>query len=354
VDVELTLPTEPVALAPGVPTRVPVQVRNPYATPLDLRIYLARGRAAGWATIDPPAVSLAPGQSAEIGVILQTPPSQPPSSSLVPFTVHVEEASTGEPAGFATALLTVALPVPVAGDMVPRPGARHSYDLRLINETPQPAALRITAELDPSSGSVQVQPDNLLLRPGEMAVVGVRAKPGRPLIGSPKKFAVVVKVADGYDTERAAYLTQVATGTRKARMSSLAAGILAVVLALGATAAILLTGSGLKLKLPGREEPGAAPTQAVAKVTVGRPYALIDVFPHLGADGGKAAAEAAQAKLVAQGMPVRLVDSLGSDVLADEGAGFWVLLQDGFASAAAAQAYCTQWRVLAPKCQVTS
>ena len=57
---------------------------------------------------------------------------------------------------------------------------------------------------------------------------------------------------------------------------------------------------------------------------------------------------------MADGMPVRLVDSLGSDVLADEGTGFWVLLQDGFASAQAAQAFCTQWRVVAPKCQVTS
>jgi hypothetical protein len=53
-------------------------------------------------------------------------------------------------------------------------------------------------------------------------------------------------------------------------------------------------------------------------------------------------------------MPVRLVDSLSSDVLADEGAGFWVLLQDGFTTTEAAQAFCAQWRVVAPKCQVTS
>ena len=71
-------------------------------------------------------------------------------------------------------------------------------------------------------------------------------------------------------------------------------------------------------------------------------------------DGGQAAAAAAQAQLTAAGMPVRLVDSLRSDVLADDGAGFWVLLQDGFASAAVAQAYCTRWRTVAPKCAVTS
>jgi hypothetical protein len=52
-------------------------------------------------------------------------------------------------------------------------------------------------------------------------------------------------------------------------------------------------------------------------------------------------------------MPVRLVDSLESEVLADQGAGFWVLLQDGFATPEAAQEFCTRWRVVAPKCRVT-
>jgi hypothetical protein len=40
-------------------------------------------------------------------------------------------------------------------------------------------------------------------------------------------------------------------------------------------------------------------------------------------------------------------------VIADEGAGFFVLLQDGFADVAAAQAYCTRWRAVAPNCRVT-
>ena len=53
-------------------------------------------------------------------------------------------------------------------------------------------------------------------------------------------------------------------------------------------------------------------------------------------------------------MPVKLVDSLTSDVLADQGAGFWVLLQDGFPTVEAAQAYCTQWKLVAPKCAVTA
>ncbi|MFI5891560.1 hypothetical protein ACIA5D_15765 [Actinoplanes sp. NPDC051513] len=349
---ELTLPDEPVALAPGVPTRVPVQLRNPYAQPLDLRIFLARGRAAAWATVDPPAVSLAPGQTVEVAVVLQTPPEQPPSSSLVPFTVHAEEASTGEPAGYATALLKVALPVPVTGSLVAR-REKHTYDLWLANDTQRAAPLRITAQLDPPSGSARVEPDAVLLEPGMKAQVTVRAKPGRPITGQPRSWALVVKVSDVYDAEREPYLTQVATGRSKPVVRAFVLATVAALVCVAAAAAIALNGGGKGL-FSFRGKNAATTQPAVTPVTVGRPYALIEVFPHKGADGGKAAAQAEQQKLAAQGMPLRLIDSLSSDVLADEQGGFWVLLQDGFQGTAQADAYCAQWRTVAPKCQVTS
>jgi hypothetical protein len=356
VDVELTLPDEPVALAPGVPTRVPVQLRNPYAQPLDLRIFLGRGRAAGWATVEPPQISLAPGETTEVAVVLRTPPEQPPSSSLVPFTVHAEELESGEPAGFATALLKVALPVPVTGSLAAR-REKHTYDLRLANETQRAAPLRITAQLDPPSGSVHVEPDAVLLEPGMTAQVAVRAKPGRPITGQPRSFAVVVKVCDVYDAEREPYLTQVAAGKSKPLVRGFVLATVAALLCVTAAAAIALHGGGKGLftgRLFGRHAATTQQAAAVTPVTVGRPYALIEVFPHRGADGGKAAAQAEQQKLAAQGMPVRLVDSLASDVLSDEEGGFWVLLQDGFQGTAQAGAYCVQWRTVAPKCQVTS
>jgi hypothetical protein len=343
VDVELTLPTAPVTLAPGVPTRVPVQVRNPYAQPLELRAYLARGRASGWATVDPATLHLGPGETTEIGVVLHAPPHQPPSASLVPFTVHVEEAATGEPAGFATALLTVALPVPVTGELVRRDEQRHTYDLRLANGTPTATPLRISASLDPPAGTVEVRPEAVLLEPDAPVTVAVRARPRRPWTGTPRRFAVVVKVHDAYDAERAPYVTEVASGTRKPRVASRTAAVLAIVLALGVTAAVAVTSD--RLPLPGRAKAKATPAATTAPV--GRPYALVEVF------GARPDAEAARTRLAAAGMPVRLVDSRTSDVLADGGTGLWVLLQDGFPSAADAEAYCTQWRPLAPRCAVT-
>jgi hypothetical protein len=355
VDVELTLPDEPVALAPGVPTRVPVQLRNPYAQPLELRIYVARGRAAGWATIEPARLSLRPGETAEVALVLTTPPEQPPSSSLAPFTVHAEEASTGEPAGFATALLKVALPVPVTGSLVARRD-KHTYDLWLANETRRPAPLRITAQLDPPSGSVVVEPDAVLLEPGARATIAVRAKPGRPITGQPRSFAVVVKVCDVYDAERPPYLTEVATGKSRPLVRAFVLGTVAIVVLVAATALIALHTGGHGLftgrLFKARDKTAAAPQQApVAQVTVTRPYALIDVFPH---SSGTAAAQAEQTRLAAAGMPLRLVDSLASDELSDRDGGFWVLLHDGFRSTTEAQTYCAQWRTIAPKCQVTS
>ena len=357
MDVELTLPDEPVALAPGVPTRVPVHLRNPYAQPLELRIFVARGRAAGWATIDPEAVSLGPGETAEIAVVLQTPPEQPPSSSLVPFTVHAEEASTGEPAGFATALLKVSRPIPVTGSLVAR-RERHTYDLWLANDTQTPAPLRITAQLDPPGGSVRVDPDAVLLEPGMRASVSVRAKPARPITGQARSFAVVVKVSDVYDAERDPYLTEYVTGKSKPMVRAVVLGAVAIVVLVATTAIIALQTGGKGLfsgrLFSGRDRGAATAPQNVEQVTVKHPYALIEVFPHRGADGGKAAAQAEQAKLAARGMPLRLVDSLASDALSDEDGGFWVLLQDGFSGTQQAQAYCDQWRAVAPKCTVTS
>lgn len=349
---ELTLQPTPVALAPGVATRVPVQLHNRNVAPITVRVGVARGRASGWAYVDPPDVMVGAGGTETVEVILAPPADQPPSSSMVPFTVHATEHSTGAPAGFTTGLLTVAIPIPVVGTMVERPRARTTYDLTLTNEGPAAAPVRIKAELDPPAGAVSAAPQAVRLEPGESVTVVIKARPARPFMGTPRPFFVVAEVRDADDPDRPPLLIQTASGKRKPRVATWAAATTAIVLALGATAAVAF--SGLRIPLPGnRRDTPAAPATASANVAIARPYALIDVFPHKGDDGGRAAAEAAQRKLTDAGMPVRLVDSLQSTDLADQGTGFWVLLQDGFAGSEAAQQFCTQWKPIAPKCTVT-
>jgi hypothetical protein len=85
-----------------------------------------------------------------------------------------------------------------------------------------------------------------------------------------------------------------------------------------------------------------------------RSYPVVDVIAHSGADGGRPAAETEHTRPAAAGIPVRLVDSLTSDQLADDDGGFRVLLQDGFGSDAATAAYCWQRRRIAPEYQVVA
>lgn len=354
---ELALAGTPVALAPGVPTRVPVHLHNRGTAPVAVTVAVARGRAAGWAAVEPAGLTVDAGGTATVDVVLQTPADQPPSESLVPFTVHAVQTATGEPAGFATGLLSVALPMPVTGQLTATAGRAHAFDLRLDNDSDAAAPVRIAVTLDPPVGSVTAEPAAVSLDPGSTRTVAVRARPARPLLGRPKPYFVVVKVTDAHDPDRPPMVGVTASGTRRPRVAGWLAGTVAILLALGATAAVAF--SGVRLPMPGgrRAAPppaAATPAAPVATTAVSRPYALIEVFPHRGPDGGRAAAEAARTRLAGGGMPVRMVDSLTSDVLADEGTGFWVLLQDGFASAEQAQAFCTQWKPIAPKCSPAS
>jgi hypothetical protein len=350
VGVELSLPATPVRLPPGVAVRVPVTLRNPSLARRDVRITVARGRACGWASVEPPTLTLGPGATATVDVVLRAPADQPPSASLVPFTVQAEDTAGGAIAGFATGLLTVALSVPVHGDLVPRPGAGQTFELRLGNDGDYPVDVRFGATLDPPGGDVEARPEAARMEAGASLSVVLHARPSRPLTGAPRPYAVIVAVHDDGGEDRSPLLTAVGTGTRRPLVPNWAAGTAAVVLALGATAAIAI--SGVRLQLPGRH-PSERPPSAAGPAPVGRPFVQVDAFPHRGADGGRAAADAQRARLTGAGMPVRMVDSLASDELADDGTGFWVLLHDGFASADAAQAFCAQWRAVAPKCAVT-
>ncbi|MEU4219934.1 hypothetical protein [Actinoplanes sp. NPDC026623] len=347
---ELTLPASPVRLPPGVAVRVPVALRNPGTAPRSVRITVARGRASGWAQGDPPSVTLGPGATATVDVVLRAPPEQPPIASLVPFTVQAEDTAGGGAAGFATGLLTVAVSVPVTGDLVPRPGAAQTFDLLLGNDGDRTVDVRFSVALDPPGGAAEVRPEAARLAAGASLPVVLHARPARPLVGAPRPYALIVSVHHDGGEDPRPLLTAVGAGTRRPLVSNRAAGAAAVLLALGATAAIAI--SGVRLPLPGRHL-NERPPGVAGSAPVGRPFVQVDSFPHRGADGGRAAADARLARLAEAGMPVRVVDSLASDQLADDGTGFWVLLHDGFASADAARAFCTQWRAVAPKCKVT-
>jgi hypothetical protein len=136
---------------------------------------------------------------------------------------------------------------------------------------------------------------------------------------------------------------------RLARPTATIIGLL-LVAALTGGAVVLGRDGGLpeqfKRLRPGGTQPAEDPVRL--------PYALVDVFVQTGQGGGKAVADATRERLNGAGMQVRVVDSTKSALLEDGATGFWVVLRDGFPSAEAVEAYCRQYRFVAPNCQVVT
>jgi hypothetical protein len=267
------------------------------------------------------------------------------------------------------------------GEGTARPGAPAD---RAARKAARRAERRVTAK-----------PIVLELPGGQDATARVVARPRRAFIGTRLPYVVTVRCSDAIADAsedvaaqwRAAERTTPTSGPgRSDPMTSGAAGVtsglnvpaddepappLATVTHAGLarprlarpTATVLglllvaaLTGGAVWLGREGelsdvvnRLRPGGGQAQ---QDPVRRPFVIVDVFQKRGADGGREIAEAAREDFNAGGMQVRVVDSLTSAELEDEATGFWVVLRDGFASVDAARAYCQQYRILAPNCQV--
>ena len=138
-------------------------------------------------------------------------------------------------------------------------------------------------------------------------------------------------------------------GIARPRMARATATIIGLLLVAGLTGgAVWLGRSGELPDQIRRRLPGQAQTEDPVSV----PFALVDVIPKTGGNGALRVAEAARDRLNNAGMQVRVVDSTKSQRLYDGDTGFWVLLRDGFISPEAVDAFCRQYRVVAPNCQV--
>jgi hypothetical protein len=357
MDVEIQIPQAPIAIVPGQETRVTVELRNLASTPVSLRLSLGRSRAGAWAQVEPAATALAAGDHAAVEVVFRPPASMAPSATVQPFTVQADDIQYGGTAGRATGLLTVTAAQRLAATLAPDPPQRGgaSFQLELGNRTNTPLTLRLTARLDPANGQITVEPSVIEVPAGQTATARVTTRPRARPVGSAASYVLTVDCADASAEPSAAPLATVeSTITVAPWVGRKPATVLATaLLVLVTTGAVLLSGRLADL-LRGSTPPGTKPPPPAAATHVRRPYALLDVFPRQDGPAGRQAAEAALARLTAAGMPVRLVDSTTSDVVADAQGGLWVLLHDGLASVNDARAFCDRYRTVAPKCEVVA
>ena len=338
MDVEIDVPQTPVVLVAGAETRVGVQVRNRSGATIAVRLSVAPNRAGAWAHADPAILEMADGECADADVIFRPPTGALAGSHLLPYTVRAEDLRYATTAGRTTGLLTLTRPERLRATMA-RDLAGRSEDEFLIdvsNRAGEPLTVRIEAELQPPQGRLDAHPSVVDVPAGRSTVSRVRVRPHRPVIGSAVPYTVVVTCRDAAD-DTAPPVTVQDTGTIRPRLglrTAFASAVVLVVLAVGGA----LVGWGWP-DLPDRRGPTTPPPAAEVRT----PYALLEVYPRQ----ERAAAEAALARLSAAGAPARLVDGAASAVIGDE---VLVIVQDGLASVADAQAYCDRIRAVAPKC----
>jgi hypothetical protein len=223
-----------------------------------------------------------------------------------------------------------------------------ALQIRLTNrDDSAPLTLKLEPRLEPAGSRVHVAPAVIDVPGGDSATARVEVRPPGGMTFSHKPYQLTVAcrdVAAPSDDPPLAVLSD--AGTVPARLRARVTLPLLLLVA-GLLAAGYLVYDGT-LKLPGwlPGGPGGAP----AAVSVGRPYALLEVFPQQD-PSGRSQADDAFARLNSAGMDVRLVNSLESPDLADGQGGLWVILRDGFGSLDEARAYCDRYRAVAPKCE---
>ncbi len=175
----VTLVTPAVAVEPGQEVAVEVTVRNT-GTVVDEFALDVLGDAAGWASAEPPTLSLFPGAEGTAKVVFRPPRAASTPAGTVPFGLRAR--SREDPAGSAVEEGSVevgAFSEPFA-ELVPRTsrGSRSgSHDLAVDNR----GNARVNAELEATDADRQlkfdINPPAVVVEPGMAGFAKVRVSP---------------------------------------------------------------------------------------------------------------------------------------------------------------------------------
>lgn len=373
MSVTIVIPRETVTVSPGVETRVRIQVSNNGDDRTPVRIGVVRGRSAGWATAEPAVVAAGPGESTHVDLVFRPPSTVQPQDTLQPFTVQAEDLRDGAVAARATGLLAVSTPTTLSASVTATRVRRRRVTVTVTVENAGSSAvtLGVRPRLEMvgekiSSGRASrratASPSLLEIAPGSSMVATVVGRPKRALFAAKRPYVLSVRCVDLVEESAAALrsdggsptgaeppaplATVTHAGIARARLSGPAATIIGLLLVGSLTAGgVWVARMGV---LPDRLGGLGGLAAGSPKDPVSAPYALVDVFPLSRLDD----AQAERDRMNSAGMNVRVIDSRTSDLIADGPEGLHVLIRDGFGSPEAVKAYCDQYTVIAPNCQV--
>lgn len=201
-----SLDASTVSAAPGAETAVPLQVRNSGQTVEEYRFEVV-GACAAWAAVEPAVLSLYPGDSGTVSLMLRPPRDATVPAGETPFGVRVvptgEQGETVVPEGRVTVL-------PFTGttaELVPR-GSHGAlagrHQLAVDNRGNTPVTVRLGAQPGTERARVAFAASELHVAPGKAEFAKLRVRPvkrmwrGTPVTHPFQVFAAT-QVAEGQD-----------------------------------------------------------------------------------------------------------------------------------------------------------
>ena len=190
---QLVPPT--LATTPGAEVEAHVFVGNTGTSTAHFAVYL-EGDAAGWAEVEPADVTVEPGHEQEVRLVFRLPRGAPGGVGDVPYVVVARDVETGRMES-VEGVLEVQGEAEVAARLVPRVGKGSrtaSFKLVVDNAGATPARAMVTAL--PSDGlRVDVEPDSVIVEPGESNAVRVTVHPEEQFMtGTARSHSFEVRV----------------------------------------------------------------------------------------------------------------------------------------------------------------
>ncbi|MBP2038688.1 COG1470 family protein [Streptomyces avidinii] len=189
----------PVSVTPGGTASTTLTVRNDSDIVEAYRLEVV-GDCAAWTTVEPERVSLYPGTSETVTILLAPPRSSQVRAGDVPLAVRVLPTEQPEAVRVPETTVHVEEFRELRAESAPRRRRgwlRGRYRLAVRNEGNCPVRLGFTPAQPGEELKFAFAPTELKLEPGESAEVGLRVRTGRPVwFGTPVTWPFTVAVAE--------------------------------------------------------------------------------------------------------------------------------------------------------------
>ncbi|MFD7622010.1 hypothetical protein, partial [Streptomyces sp. NPDC059802] len=170
-----------VTAAPGEETALPLRILNSGSTVEEYRFEVI-GACAAWSTVEPATLSLYPGDSQTVSLVLRPPRDSTVLAGETPFGIRVvptsEQGDTVVPEGRVTVLPFTE----TTAELVPRSshGAwRGRHQLAVDNRGNAPVTVRLAAQSGTERARVSFAADTLQIAPGRAEFGKVRIRPAK-------------------------------------------------------------------------------------------------------------------------------------------------------------------------------